>query len=343
LAKVESGLRRGRGDHHVVNDFRIVFSADAVHGLAEGSEVNQSSATLQSPAIVAPRTRRRRRAMKPSRVVSLIFLTMTALFFCIPLYVVVVTSFKSMDEIRLGRTFDLPHQWTFDAWAQAWGQACSGMTCSGVGVGFLNSVWILVPSLVLSVSLAIVTGYAASLWRVKWANGFLFALFICSFVPFQIIMYPLIKATATLGVYGSTFGVALIHVVLSLPILTLIFHNYFKGVPQELISAAMIDSGSFWRIFLEIVLPMSGNILIVALILMITGVWNDFLVGLTFGAQSAQPMTVILNNIALTTTGGNNYAVDMAAALLTAAPPLVIYLLLGRFFVQGVTAGALKG
>jgi glucose/mannose transport system permease protein len=268
---------------------------------------------------------------------------MTALFFCIPLYVVVVTSFKTMDEIRLGRTFDLPQVWTFDAWVSAWTQACSGLSCGGVSVGFLNSMWILIPSLILSISLAIVTGYAASLWNVRWANSFLFALFLCSFVPFQIIMYPLIKAAAILGVYGTTFGVALIHVVLSLPILTLIFRNYFRSIPQELMSAAMIDSGSFWRIFFEIVLPMSGNILIVVLILMVTGVWNDFLVGLTFGAQGAQPMTVILNNIALTTTGGNNYAVDMAAALLTAAPPLLIYLLLGRFFVQGVTAGAIKG
>ena len=156
-------------------------------------------------------------------------------------------------------------------------------------------------------------------------------------------MYPLIRATAALGVYGTTFGVAIVHVVLSMPILALIFRNYFRSIPQELIAAAMIDSGSFWRIFFEIVLPMSGNILIVALILMVTGIWNDFLVGLTFGAQGAQPMTVILNNIALTTTGGNNYAVDMAAALLTAAPPLIIYLLLGRFFVEGVTAGAIKG
>jgi glucose/mannose transport system permease protein len=291
----------------------------------------------------ASRTRPRRRAFRPSRIAIPAFLFAMALLFCVPLYVVVVTSFKSMDEIRLGRTFDLPHVWTSDAWISAWTQACSGLSCGGVSVGFINSMWILIPSLVLSIALAMVTGYAASLWRVKWANGFLFALFICSFVPFQIIMYPLIRATAVLDVYGTTFGVALIHVVLSMPILTLIFRNYFMSIPQELIAAAMIDSGSFWRIFFEIVLPMSGNILIVALILMVTGVWNDFLVGLTFGAQGAQPMTVILNNIALTTTGGNNYATDMAAALMTAAPPLIIYLLLGRFFVQGITAGAIKG
>lgn len=305
--------------------------------------MSQPSAALPRVAAVPSASRPRRRALRPARLASLAFLIMTALFFLVPLYVVVVTSFKTMDEIRLGRTFDLPHVWTLDAWISAWAQACSGLNCGGVSVGFINSMWILIPSLILSISLGMVTGYAASLWNVRWANGFLFALFICAFVPFQIIMYPLIRATAALGVYGTTLGVAVVHVVLSMPILTLIFRNYFRSIPQELIAAAMIDSGSFWRIFFEIVLPMSGNILVVALILMVTGIWNDFLVGLTFGAQGAQPMTVILNNIALTTTGGNNYAVDMAAALLTAAPPLIIYLLLGRFFVQGITAGAIKG
>ena len=304
--------------------------------------MSQPSATLDR-APVSFRTRPRRRVFRPSRIAILAFLFAMALLFCVPLYVVVVTSFKTMDEIRLGRTFDLPHIWTIDAWRSAWTQACSGLNCGGVSVGFINSMWILIPSLLLSIAFAMVTGYAASLWRVRWANAFLFALFICSFVPFQIIMYPLIRATAMLDVYGTTFGVALIHVVLSMPILTLIFRNYFMSIPQELIAAAMIDSGSFWRIFFEIVLPMSGNIVIVALILMVTGVWNDFLIGLTFGAQGAQPMTVILNNIALTTTGGNNYATDMAAALMTAAPPLAIYLLLGKFFVQGITAGAIKG
>jgi glucose/mannose transport system permease protein len=295
--------------------------------------VSQQSTALRHVAAYPATGRKRRRALRPARIASLAFLTMTALFFLVRLYVVVVTSFKSMDEIRLGRTFDLPHVWTLDAGASAWTQACLGISCGGVSVGFINSMWILIPSLILSISLGMITGSAASLWNVPWANGFLFALFICAFVPFQVIMYPLIRATATLGVYGTTFGVAIVHVVLSMPILTLIFRNYFRSIPQELIAAAMVGSGSFWRIFFEIVLPMSGNILVVALILIVTGIWNDVLVGLIFGAEGTQPMTVILNNIALTTTGGNNYAVDMAAALLTAAPPLIIYLLLGRFFV----------
>ena len=302
-----------------------------------------TAATASVAAAPPQRRAGRRRRLQPRRVVIFVFLAMAGAFFAVPLYVILVTSFKTMDQIRQGQLFALPQVWTLDAWRFAWSQACSGMACNGVSAGFVNSLWILAPSLVMTISLSIVTGYGLALWRVRWANAFLFTLFICAFVPFQIIMYPLIKIAAALHVYGSTFGIAIIHAVLSLPFLTLIFRNYFRGLPPEIVAAAMIDSGSFWRIFFEIVLPLSGNILIVVLILMITGIWNDFLVGLTFGAQDARPMTVILNNIAVTTTGEKNYAVDMAAALLTAAPPLAIYFILGKFFVEGVTAGAIKG
>jgi glucose/mannose transport system permease protein len=128
-----------------------------------------------------------------------------------------------------------------------------------------------------------------------------------------------------------------------MPLLTLIFRNFYKDIPRELMNAAIMDSGSFWKVFLQIILPMSGNIMVVVLILMITGVWNDYLVGLTFGGFGARPMTVILASSVITSRGEIIYNVDMAAAVLTAIPPLVVYFGLGRFFVQGITAGALKG
>jgi glucose/mannose transport system permease protein len=202
---------------------------------------------------------------------------------------------------------------------------------------------ILFPSLVLSLGLSSVTGYALALWNVRWANAFLFVLFMCAFVPFQIIMIPLIILSSGLKVYGTIWGIAIVHAVLAMPILTLIFRNYYKGIPQEIMSAAMMDSGSFWKIFFEIILPMSGNIMIVVLILQITSIWNDFLLGLTFGGLGTQPMSVVLANVVITTTGEASYNENMAAALLTAIPPLFIYFVLGKFFVQGITAGAIKG
>lgn len=286
---------------------------------------------------------RRRKRISGRSIAVLVFLTMAAAFFCIPLYVLIVTSFKSMDQIREGAIFSLPTTWSWEAWNYAWNEACSGITCEGLKVGFWNSIRILVPSLVASISLSAVTGYALALWNVRWAGTFLFMLFMAAFVPFQIIMFPLIQLTVKLGIYGSLSAVAFIHTVMGLPILTLIFRNYYKDIPSELIKAAIIDNGGFWRIFGEIILPMSANIMIVVLIMQITHIWNDFLVGVTFGGPGGQPMTVNLANMVTVSTGTVSYNVNMAAALLTAIPPLVIYFVLGKFFVQGISAGAIKG
>lgn len=286
---------------------------------------------------------KRRRKFKGSSIAILIFLTMCAAFVCIPLYVIIVTSFKTLDQIAMGEIFSLPTVWSAEGWNAAWSEVCSGMTCEGVRAGFVVSMKILIPSLVLAIGLSTVTGYALALWNIKWAGTFLFVLFMCAFVPFQILMIPLVVLTAKMGIYGSIWAISVVHAVLFMPLLTLIFRNFYKDIPPEIINAAVMDSGSFWKIFFEIILPMSGNIIIVVLILVITGVWNDFLVGLTFGGIGTQPMTVILANTAITGMGEVRYNVDMAAALLTAIPPLVVYFALGKFFVQGITAGAIKG
>ena len=297
----------------------------------------------EAPVERAPLFPRKPKGISGRSIAILVFLTICALFFCVPLYVILTTSFKTMAQIREGAIFSLPQPFTLEAWWSAWDTACSGINCNGLKIGFWNSIAILFPSLVLSIGLSSVTGYALALWNVKWAGTFMFVLFICAFVPFQIIMIPLIIMSSWVKVYGTIWGIAVVHAVLAMPILTLIFRNYYKGIPQEIMSAAMMDSGSFWRIFREIILPMSGNILIVVLILQITSIWNDFLLGLTFGGLGTQPMSVVLANVVITTTGEAAYNENMAAALLTAIPPLFIYFVLGKFFVQGITAGAIKG
>jgi glucose/mannose transport system permease protein len=299
--------------------------------------------TTAAPTRHPPAYPRRKRRIKGSSVAIIVFLCMCVAFMALPLYVVIVTSFKPIEEITLGRIFQLPVTWTFEPYDKAWNSMCTGLACDGIKSGFFNSLKILFPSLVLSISLSAITGYALALWNVRWANTFLFVLFICAFVPFQIIMIPLIVIVANMGIYGTALAIALIHSVLAMPLLTLIFRNFYKDIPRELINAAIMDSGNFWRIFVEIVLPMSGNIMVVVLILMITTVWNDYLVGLTFGGLGAKPMTVILANSVITSRGEVIHNVNMAAALLTAIPPLVVYFALGRFFVQGITAGAIKG
>jgi len=306
------------------------------------SQLATPGAALKSANRMAvARTRKRR--IKGSSIAIFVFLCMCAAFVAIPLYVVIVTSFKPIEEITLGHIFALPVSWTITPWYKAWNTMCTGLSCDGIKTGFVTSIEILFPSLVLSIALSSVTGYALALWNVRWAGTFLFILFICAFVPFQIIMIPLILVIANLGLFGTVWGIAIVHAILTMPLLTLIFRNFYKDIPRELINAAIMDSGSFWLIFRKIILPMSANIMVVVLILMITTVWNDYLVGLTFGGISAEPMTVILANAVVTSRGEVIHNVNMAAAIITAIPPLVVYFALGRFFVQGITAGAIKG
>jgi glucose/mannose transport system permease protein len=158
-----------------------------------------------------------------------------------------------------------------------------------------------------------------------------------------VILYPLVKMFSTIGVYSSLPCIIAVHVLFGLPVMSLLFRNFYAGLPEELVKAARIDGAGFWRIFAWVMLPMSVNILIVATILQTTGIWNDYLLGLIFAGRDNMPMTVQLNAIATTSTGVIEYNVNTAAALLTALPPLLIYFVSGRYFVRGITAGAVKG
>ena len=164
-----------------------------------------------------------------------------------------------------------------------------------------------------------------------------------AFIPFQLMIYPLVRLASMAGIYGSLPAIVIVHVLFGLPILTLIFRNFYVALPPELIRAARVDGAGFFQIFLRIVLPMSSGVLMVALILSATGVWNDYLLGLIFAGRENQPMTVALATLVGTRIGLPQYDVNMAATLLTALPPLVLYLVSGRAFVRGVTAGAVKG
>ncbi|WP_186391808.1 MULTISPECIES: carbohydrate ABC transporter permease [unclassified Pannonibacter] len=271
------------------------------------------------------------------------FLVISALYFLLPLWIMLMTSLKDMEEIRLGSILAWPKALTFEPWLRAWSSACTGLDCSGISTGFWNSLKILVPSVFFSVALGAVTGYALSFWRVRGANLMFGILLIGAFVPYQVFLYPLVRIFATTGIYNSLLCIVLVHVIFGLPLMTLLFRNYYAGLPIELFKAARVDGGGFWTIFLRVILPMSTPILIVATILQVTGIWNDFLFGLTFAGRENLPMTVQLNNIVNSTQGERAYNVDMAATMLTALVPLAVYFLSGRWFVRGIAAGAVKG
>ena len=281
--------------------------------------------------------------LQPARIGVYAFLFTAALFFLMPLYIMLVTSFKTMDEIRLGNIFALPMHVTVEPWVTAWTSACTGVSCDGIRGGFWNSLMITVPSTALPILLGALNGYALSFWRPRGANLLFGVLMLGAFIPVQVMMFPLVRILATLGLFSSLAGIVMIHIIFSMPVMTLLFRNYYLSIPQELFKAARIDGGGFLRIFVQLMLPMSTPIIIVAAIMQVPGVWNDYILGLVFAGRDNLPMTVQLNNVINTTTGTRLYNVNMAATILTSLVPLTIYFVSGRWFVRGIAAGAVKG
>ena len=313
----------------------VIAVAEASHAAANDSGI----AAAKAPA----GGRRRSLAWTPARAGVYAFLIVAALFFLLPLYVMLVTSVKPMEEIRLGTLFALPVNLTLEPWVQAWQSACTGLECEGIRGGFWNSVAIVVPSTILSIAIGAVNGYALSFWRPRGA-GVLFAILMMgAFIPVQVMVYPLVRVLAAVDLFSSLPGIVLIHTIFGMPVMTLLFRNYYAALPMELFKAARIDGGGFWRIFLQLMLPMSTPVIVVAVIMQVTGIWNDFLLGLVFAGSEHLPMTVQLNNIINTTTGERLYNVNMAATILTSVVPLALYFISGRWFVRGIASGAVKG
>jgi glucose/mannose transport system permease protein len=284
-----------------------------------------------------------KKRINPARIGIYAFLFSAALFFLLPLYVMLVTSLKPMDEIRDGSIFALPMALTFEPWREAWSSVCTGAACDGVRVGFWNSVAITIPSTILPILLGAINGYALSFWRPRGGNLLFGILLAGAFIPIQVMIYPLVRLMASVGVFGSLPSIVLVHTIFGMPVMTLLFRNYYASVPHELFQAARIDGGGFWRIFAQVMLPMSVPILVVAALMQVTGVWNDYILGLVFAGRDNLPMTVQLNNVINTTTGTRLYNVNMAATILTALVPLALYFFSGRWFVRGIAAGAVKG
>ena len=301
------------------------------------------AAALTSQPLPRRAARPRPVFFSPARLGIYAFLTSAALFFLLPLYVMGITSIKPMEEIRQGNIFALPLAITFEPWAQAWSSACTGLQCKGIAVGFWNSMEILVPSLLLSVFMGSLNGYALSFWKVKWANWLFGILMLGAFIPYPVMIYPLVRMFAAINMFQSIPNIVLIHTFFGMPIMTLLFRNYYAGLPVELFKAARIDGGGFWRIYFQLMVPMSLPIFVVATIMQTTGIWNDFILGLIFAGRENFPITVQLNNIINSTQGEKVYNVNMAATLLTSMVPLAVYFVSGRWFVRGIAAGAVKG
>jgi glucose/mannose transport system permease protein len=277
------------------------------------------------------------------RMVLFVVLILFAAFFLTPLYVMVATSLKSMDEIRTGTLLSLPMSPSLAAWAKAWSEACTGADCGGLKPFFMNSVLMVVPAVAVSTLVGALNGYVLSKWRFR-GSELMFALMLFGvFMPMQVVLLPMSQVLGWLGIASSVWGLILVHVIAGIPSTTLFFRNYYVGLPDELVKAAMLDGANFWQIFVRIVLPLSTPIMVVTLIWQFTNIWNDFLYGVVFSGVDSKPITVGLNNLANTSSSVKEYNVDMAAAMIAALPTLLVYVLAGKYFVRGLTAGAVKG
>jgi glucose/mannose transport system permease protein len=275
------------------------------------------------------------------RAVIYTLLVVAALFYLLPVYLLVITGMKSFQEVSLARMWDLPSGFHFDSYRKAWaGNPAEGI--SGLSTNFMNSVYLTVPATLLSAMLGSLNGYVLSKWKFKGSDVLFPLILFGMFIPYQSILIPLVQVLQRMELYGSLPGLIFVHVVYGIPITTLIFRNYYAAIPSELLEAGKIDGAGILGLYRHIMLPISMPGFVVVMIWQFTSVWNDFLFGVIVTSRpSIQPITVALNNMA------GSYIVEwnvqMAGSILAALPTLLVYILLGRYFMRGLLAGSLKG
>ncbi len=266
-----------------------------------------------------------------------------AIYYLLPLFVMLTNSLKTLDEIRTGNMLALPRAITIEPWLKAWDSAQIGVDPSGLKPYFMNSCLMVVPAVLISTMLGAINGYILTKWTFRGA-GVMFGLMLFScFIPFQIVLIPMARVLGLIGLAGTTSGLVLVHVVYGIGFTTLFFRNYYDAFPDELVRAALLDGAGFFRIFWRILLPSSGPIIVVTIIWQFTNIWNDFLFGASFADFDSQPITVALNNLVSSSTGVKEYNVHFAGAILAALPTLIVYIVSGRYFVRGLMAGSVKG
>jgi glucose/mannose transport system permease protein len=265
-----------------------------------------------------------------------------SLVYLLPLAVVIMNSFRDLPEIAANGLINFPQSFTFKSWADAWSTYCINGTCEGMRGNFVNSLWMTIPATIISTLLGALNGYILSKWRFRGSEFLFTCMLFGVFMPGQIALMPWALILGNIGLNNSTWGLVLVHVVQGISFTTLFCRNFYVNIPDDLIKAALIDGAGFWRIFRKIILPISPPILIVTVIWQFTGIWNEFLYGVVFTSGRAQPITAAL--VALSSNGTNvrNYDVMSAGVLIGALPPLLVYFFGGKYFVRGLTAGAIK-
>ncbi|MFW2340234.1 MAG: carbohydrate ABC transporter permease [Acidimicrobiia bacterium] len=266
-----------------------------------------------------------------SRAWVYIPLTMMALFYLVPMFVMLNTGFKSFDEVSLRTMWNLPAGLSFDNFRAAW---------EALRPNLWNSVMIVVPAATISSILGSINGFVLAKWKFKGANVIFPILLFGMFIPYQAVLIPLVSFMSNIGLAGGTWGLVMVHVIYGIPITTLIFRNYYATIPETLIEAAKIDGAGIFGTYTRIMLPLAIPSFVVVYIWQFTSAWNDFLFAVVLTDTEHWPVTVALNNLAGSQIIAWN--IQMAASFLAAVPTLLIYIFLGRYFLRGMMSGALK-
>ncbi len=277
-----------------------------------------------------------------AKLVIYTLLGLFALYYILPLGVVVLNSLRDLPDISRNGLIGLPHSFSLGNWSRAWSKVCVGGTCEGIQPFFFNSVSMVVPATIISTAIGAINGYVLSKWRFTGSEILFGLITLGVFMPGQMVLLPWARVLGWLGLTNTTAGLVLIHCVQGLSFTTLFCRNYYVNIPDDLIKAARIDGAGFWRIFRKIVLPLSPSILIVTIIWQFTNIWNEFLFAVIFSSGTHQPITAALIALSAGGTSVHEYNVESAAVLIAALPPLLVYFFGGRYFLRGLTQGAVK-
>lgn len=290
--------------------------------------------TVASLAYVDHEAAKARRRWALSRVAIYGTLALFAAIYLFPGLVLLSNAFRTSLDVRLHGIIALPQSLSFDAWVRVWTKACVSGVCDGIAPNFYNSLRMVIPATIISTLLGAINGYVLSKWRFPGSELVFGMMLLGVFMPGQVTLLPWAWIMGKLGLANDINGLILIHIVQGIAFTTLFCRNFYAALPDEIIKAARIDGAGFWRIFMRIVLPLSGPILAVTVIWQFTSIWNEYLFGMVFTAGNQQPITAALMSV---NAGGSS-----AGVLIGALPPLLVYLLGGKYFVRGLTQGAVK-
>jgi ABC-type glycerol-3-phosphate transport system permease component len=264
-----------------------------------------------------------------------VFMTLLVIAYSLPLLGVLLTSLKTTEEIAREGLWNLPNFLNWSNFSQAWLQ--------GNGrVYMVNSFLVTVPATIGSITCGVLAGYVFSKLPFR-GSDLLFMLVIAGmFFPPQIVLIPLFRFFNTIGLYDTLWPMIIVHIAFGIPICTLVLRNFFSSIPNAIRESAVIDGANEFQVVTRIILPVSMPALAVLATLQFTWIWNDFLWPIIF-TQSDRWRTIMVGLISLKGQYSVAYGVQGAMALIASIPTLIIFIFFQRYFIRGLTMGAVKG